>query len=97
MKKLREGFRQKGKIYQEGAFSWCIQRRLQILDVIVIKSHNTCTSQLSSSIGFACLSPSCCAVNSKQNIKKESLRSLAFRPVFDTVLICVSVTSCYLL
>ena len=97
MERLREGFHQKGKIYQQDAFSWCIQRRLKILDVIVIKSHNTCTSQLYSSIGFGCLSPSCCAVNSQQNSKKESLRSLAFRPVFDTMLICVSVTGCYLL
>ena len=41
MERLREGFHQKIKIYQEDVFSWCIQGRLEILDVIVIKSHNT--------------------------------------------------------
>ena len=41
---------------------------------------------------FGCLSPSCCAGSSLQNIKEESydLCSLAFRSVFDAVLICVS-------
>ena len=90
MERLREGFHQKGKIYQQDVFSWCIQRRLKLLDVMVIKSHNTCTSQLVSSIGFGCLSPSRCSL---QNIKEECLRSLALRFVFDTVLICVSLTN----
>ena len=44
MERLREGFHQKGKIYEEHVFSWCIQGRLKILDVTVIKSQNTCTS-----------------------------------------------------
>ena len=46
MEKLREGFHQRCKIYKQDVFSWCIQGRLKILDVIVIKSHNTWTSQL---------------------------------------------------
>ena len=64
MERLREGSHQKGKIYQQDLFSWFIQGRLKILDAIVIKSHNTCTSQLASSIGSRCLSPSRCAVSS---------------------------------
>ena len=64
MDRLRKGFHRKGKIYQQDVFSWCIQRRLKILDVIVIKSHNTCISQPASSIEFGCLSTSCCAVSS---------------------------------
>ena len=46
MERLREGFHQKGKIYQQDLFLWCIQMRLKILDVTAIKSHNTCISQL---------------------------------------------------
>ena len=64
MKRLRDGFHQKGKTYQQDVFSCCTQRRLKILNVIVIKSHNTCTGQLASSIGFGCLSTSCCVVSS---------------------------------
>ena len=64
MERLREGVHQKGKTYQQDIFSWCIQRKLKILDVIVIKSHNTWTSQQASSIGFGRLSPSSCAVSS---------------------------------
>ena len=38
MERWREGSHQEGKIYeQEDVFSWCIQGRLKILDVIVIK------------------------------------------------------------
>ena len=44
MERLREGFHEKSKIYQQDVFSWCIQGILKILDVIAIKSHNTCTS-----------------------------------------------------
>ena len=44
MERLREGFHQKGEIYQQDVFSWCIQGSLKIFDVLVIKSHNTCTS-----------------------------------------------------
>ena len=55
MEKLSEGFQQKGKIYQQDVFSWCIQG--------VFKSHNTCTSQLASSVRFGRLSPSSFAVS----------------------------------
>ena len=59
MEKWREGFHQKGKIYQLDLFSWCIPRRMfKLLDVIVIKLHNTCNSWLASSIVFGCYSPS---------------------------------------
>ena len=54
----------KGKIYQQDAFSWCIHGRLKLFGVIIIKSHNTCTNELASSIVFECLSPSCCAGSS---------------------------------
>ena len=97
MERLRDGFHQKNKIYQQDVFSLFIQGILKILDIIAIKSHNTCAKQLTSSIGFGCLSPGCCAVTSWQNIKEESLRSLALHSVFDTELICVSLTNCNLL
>ena len=45
-------------------FSWCIQGRLKILDVIVLNSHNTCTNQLASSIIFECMYTSCCTDSS---------------------------------
>ena len=64
MERLREGFHQKGKIYQLVVFPWCIQGKLKALDVIVIKSRNTWNSQLVSAIGFGCLFPSFCAVSS---------------------------------
>ena len=64
MKKWGEGFHQKGEIYQQDVFSWCIPGRLKILDAIVIKSHDTCNSQLTSSIVFGCYSSSFCAVSS---------------------------------
>ena len=52
------GFHHKGKIYQQDVFSWCIQGRLKLLDVmLVLKSHNTCTTQQATSIVFGCLSP----------------------------------------
>ena len=63
MERWREDFHQKGKIYQQNEFSWCIHGGLKLLDVIVIKLHNTCSSQLASFIVFGCLSPSCCAVS----------------------------------
>ena len=44
MERWKEGFHQKGKIYQQDLFSSCIPGRLKLLDVIVIKSHNTCNS-----------------------------------------------------
>ena len=60
MEKWREGFHQKDKIYQYNVFSWRIQGGMKFLDVIlVLKSHNTCTNQLASSIVFGYLSPSC--------------------------------------
>ena len=52
MERWREDFHQKGKIYQQNVFSWCIPGRLKLLDVIFIKSHNTCNSQVASSILF---------------------------------------------
>ena len=64
MERWRESFHQKGKIYHQDVFSWCIQNRLKFIDVIVIKSHNTCINQLASSIVFVCLSQSCCAGSS---------------------------------
>ena len=84
-----KGFPQKDKIYQPDVFSWCIQGRVKLLHVIVTKSHNTCTNHLS---------PSCCRGSSKQNTKKESydLCSLVLHSVFDTMLICVSLTNCNL-
>ena len=33
MERLRKGFHQKGKIYQQDVFLWYIQGRLKILDV----------------------------------------------------------------
>ena len=45
MEKWRDGFHQKGKIYQQDLFSWRIPGRLfNVHDVIVIKLHNTCNS-----------------------------------------------------
>ena len=44
MERLRECFHEKRKTYQQDVFSWFFQGRLKILDIIVIKSHNTCTS-----------------------------------------------------
>ena len=64
MERWREFFHYKGKIFHEDLFSWCIQRGLKFLDVIVIESHNTCTNQLVSSIVFECLSPICCTDSS---------------------------------
>ena len=34
MERLREDFHQKGKIYQQNVFSWCIQGTLKVLDVM---------------------------------------------------------------
>ena len=53
MERWRKGFHLKGEIYQQDVFPWCIQRRLTFLDVIVVKSHNTCPNQLASSIQLA--------------------------------------------
>ena len=99
METWRQGFHQKGKIYQQDLFSWCILGTLKPLDVIVIKLHNTFSSQLASSRVFGSYSPSFCAVSSQQNIKEEfyDLRSLALCSMFETVLICVSLTNCNLL
>ena len=57
MERLREGFYQKGKTYQQDVFS------RSMVDVIVIKSHNACTSQKTGSTRFECLSSSFCAVS----------------------------------
>ena len=62
MERWREDFHQKGKIYRQDVFSWCIQGALKLLDVSkshdALKSHNTCTNQLANSLVFGCLSPS---------------------------------------
>ena len=73
--------------------------RLKLFDVIFIKSHNTCISQLASSIVFGSYSSNFCAVSSQQNTKEEpyDLRSLAFRSMFDIVLTCVFLINCNLL
>ena len=42
--KMKEGFHRKGKTYQQDVFPWYIQGRLKLLDVIAMKSHNTCAS-----------------------------------------------------
>ena len=99
MERWRECFHQKGKIYQQDVFSWCIPEKLRHLNVIFIKLHNTFNSLLARSIVFQCYSPSFCAVNLEQNIKNKSydLHSLAICFMFDTVLICVSLTNCDLL
>ena len=34
MEKWREGVYQKGKIYQQDVFAWCIQGRMKLLDVM---------------------------------------------------------------
>ena len=60
MKRWKEGFHQKGKIDQQDVFSWRVQGRLKLLDVIVSKSYDTCTKQLARSIVFECMSLSCC-------------------------------------
>ena len=92
MERWRKGFHQKGKIYQRDLFTWCIPGRLKLLDVIVIKSHNTCNSQLSSSIVFECFPQDFLQLAPSKISKKESydLRSLVLRSMFATVLICVS-------
>ena len=47
MEKGRQGIHQKAKIYQQDVFSWCIQRRLKLLEILlVLKSQNTCTNQI---------------------------------------------------
>ena len=48
MERWREGFHHEGKIYQQDAYSWCIQGKLKLLDVIAIESHNTYNNQLGS-------------------------------------------------
>ena len=48
IERWREDFHQIGEIYQQDGFSWCIQGKLKLLDVIVIKSKNTGTIQLAS-------------------------------------------------
>ena len=50
IERQRDGFHQKGKIYQQDVFSWYIPRRLKLLDVI--KSQSTCNSQLTSCTVF---------------------------------------------
>ena len=72
MERWRESFHQIGKIYQQDVFSWCIPEKLKLLDVIVIKLHNTCNSQLARSIVFGCYSQSFCAVSMEQNIENKS-------------------------
>ena len=62
MGRWRQGFHQKGKIYQQDVFLWCIPERMKLLDVIFISSHNTC--KLASSMVFGCYSPNFCAVSS---------------------------------
>ena len=64
MERCRDSFHQEDKIYQQDVFLCCIQCRLKLVDVIVLKSYNKCTNQLASSLVFRCLSPSCCAVSS---------------------------------
>ena len=44
MERWREDFHQKGKIYQQDVFLWCIQGALKLLDA--------CTKQLANSIVF---------------------------------------------
>ena len=69
--------------------SWCH---------VALKSHNTCISQLASSIVFGCLSPSFGQVaRSKNERKMFDLRCLALRSVFYTVIIYVSLPNCNLL
>ena len=64
MERWREGFNQKGKIYQQDVFkgySWCVQRRLKLLDVmLILKLRNTCTNQFVRSILSGCLPLSYC-------------------------------------
>ena len=60
MERWREGFHLKGKIYQEDAFLWCIQRRMKlVIHAPPSNTCNACTNQLASSIVFRCLSQSC--------------------------------------
>ena len=37
MERWREDFHQKGKIYQQDVFSWCIQGALKLLDACSLK------------------------------------------------------------
>ena len=49
MERWREGFHQKGKMYSQDVISWRIQKKLKLLEVmLVLKSHNRCTDQLAS-------------------------------------------------
>ena len=58
---MEGGLSQKGKIFQQDVFSCCIQRRLKLLNaILVLKAHNTRTNQLPSFIASGCLSQSCC-------------------------------------
>ena len=52
MERVKKGkiYHQKGKIYQQDVFSQWTPGRLKLLDVIIIKSLNTCNNQLASSI-----------------------------------------------
>ena len=40
MKRWREDLHQKGKIYQQDVFSWCIQGTLKLLDVMWPQSQS---------------------------------------------------------
>ena len=72
MERWEEGFHRKGKTYQQNVFSRCIQGRLKLHQChVALKSHNTCTNHLASSIVFGCLSPSFCTGSSEQNIKEK--------------------------
>ena len=41
MEKWREGFHQKGKLYQQDIFSWCIPGMLKLLDVMLVFKSDT--------------------------------------------------------
>ena len=99
MERWKEDFYEKGEICQEDVLLWCIQGKLKLLDVIVIKSHNTCTNQQASSIVFDVCPQVFVQVAPSKIFEKVSynLRSLGPHSVFNTVLIIVSLKNYNLL
>ena len=99
MERWKEDFYEKGEICQEDVLLWGIQGKLKLLDVIVIKSHNTCTNQQAGSIVFDVCPQVVVQVAPSKIFEKASynLRSLVPHSVFDTVLICVSLKNYNLL
>ena len=88
--------------HQQDVLTWCIQEILKEASWchVGLKSHNTWTKQLASSVVFGCLSLRFCTgrwLLVKITEKLYDLRSLTLRSVFYTVLVPVPLTNCNLL